>query len=67
MSFKIAKSTGDFQRRWNVLSLSFSERESLKCPQRDFYHNYLINNECLQHSGIDLQHLIKVTVSDFGD
>ena len=41
-------STGDFQIRWNVLSLSFSERESGKWPPglSDFYHNYLISNDC---------------------
>ena len=34
----------DFQMRGNVLSLSFSERESRKWPLglSDFYHNYLI-------------------------
>ena len=45
-------STGDFQIRWNVLSLSFSERESGQLPLglSDFYHNYLISNDCIQHS-----------------
>ena len=28
MALMIVMSTGDFQIRWNVLSLSFSERES---------------------------------------
>ena len=44
---------GDFQIRWNVLSLSFSERESGKWPLglSDFYHNCLISNDCVQHSG----------------
>ena len=33
-------SVGDFQIRWSVLSLSFSERESGKWPLglSDFYH-----------------------------
>ena len=46
-------STGDFQIRWNVLSLSFSERESGKRPLRlsDFYHNYLMSDDHTQHSG----------------
>ena len=46
-------STGDFQIRWNVLSMSFSERESGKWPLglSDFTINYLISNECIQHSG----------------
>ena len=49
----IVISTGDFQTRWNVLSLSFSERESGKWSLglSDFYHNYLISNDCIQHSG----------------
>ena len=53
MALLIVISTGDFQIRWNVLSLSFSERESGKRPLglRDFYHNYLISNDCIQHSG----------------
>ena len=44
MALIIVISTGDFQIRWNVLSLSFSERESRKRPLglSDFYHNYLI-------------------------
>ena len=54
---------GNFQIRWNVLSLSFSERESRKWPVglSDFYHNYLISDDCIRHSGKDnhLQHLIK--------
>ena len=32
MALIIVISTGDFQIRWNVLSLSFSERESGKWP-----------------------------------
>ena len=46
-------STRDFQIPWNVLSLSFSERESRKWPLglSDFYHNYLISNDCIQHPG----------------
>ena len=48
----IVISTGDFQIRWNVLSSSFSKRESGKWPLRlsDFYRNYLISNDCIQHS-----------------
>ena len=44
---------GDFQIRWNVLSLSFSERESGKWPLglSDFYHNHLIGDDCIRHSG----------------
>ena len=47
----IVISTGDFQISWNVLSLSFSERESGKWSLglSDFDHNYLISNDCLQH------------------
>ena len=43
-------STGDFQIRWNVLSLSFSERESGEWPLglSDFYRNYLISNHYIQ-------------------
>ena len=46
-------STGDFQIRWNVLSLSFCETESGKWPLglSDFHHNYLISDDCIQHSG----------------
>ena len=53
MSLIIVISTGDFQICWNVLSLSFSERESGKQPLglSDFHHDYLISNECIQHSG----------------
>ena len=45
-------STGDFQIRWNVMSMSFSERESGKWPLAlsDCYHNYLICNDFIQHS-----------------
>ena len=45
MALIIFKSTGDFQICWNVLSLSFSERESGRWPLglSDFYHNYLIS------------------------
>ena len=60
----IVMPTGDFQIRWNVLSLSSSERESGKWPLglSDFCHNYLISNDCIQHSGkiSHLQHLIKI-------
>ena len=40
MALIIVISTGDFQIRWNVLSLSFSERESGKWPLglSDFHH-----------------------------
>ena len=53
MAFIIVISTGDFQIRRNVLSLPFSERESGKWPLglTDFYHNYLISNDGIQHSG----------------
>ena len=53
MALMIVISTEDFQVRWNVLSLSLSERESKKWPLRlnDFYHNYLISNDCIQYSG----------------
>ena len=42
MALIIVISTGDFQIRWNVLSLSFSEKERGKWPLglSDFYHNY---------------------------
>ena len=52
MALIMVISTGDFQIRWNVLSLSFSDRESGKQPLglSDFYHNYLISNDCIQHS-----------------
>ena len=53
MTLIIVISVEDFQMRWNVLSLSFSERESGKWPLglSDFYHNYLISNDCIRHSG----------------
>ena len=53
MALIIVISTGDFQIRWNVLSLSFNERESGKWPLglSDFHHNYLISNDSIQHSG----------------
>ena len=49
----IVMSTGDFQRRWNVLSLSFSERESGNWALwlSNLYRNYLISNDCIHHSG----------------
>ena len=52
MALIIVISTGDFQIRWIVLSLSFSERESGKWPLglSDFYHDYLVSNDCIQHS-----------------
>ena len=45
MALIIVISTGDFEIRWNVLSLSFSEKESGKWPLglSDFHHNYLIS------------------------
>ena len=41
MALIIVISTGDFQIRWNVLSLMFSKIESGKWPLglRDFHHN----------------------------
>ena len=53
MTLIIVISTGDFQIPWNVLSLSFSETESRTWPLglSDFHHNYLIGNDCIQHSG----------------
>ena len=53
MALIIVISTEDFQIRWNVLSLSFSEIESGKWPLRlsDFYHNDLISSDCIQRSG----------------
>ena len=50
MALIIVLSTGDFQIRWNVLSLLFSERKSGKWPLglSDFYHNYLISDELKQ-------------------
>ena len=53
MALIIVISTGDFQIRWNVLSLSFNETESGKWPLElsNFRHNYLTSNNCIQHSG----------------
>ena len=53
MAHIIVISTGDFQIRWDVLSMSFSERERGKWPLglSDVYQNYLISNDCIQHSG----------------
>ena len=53
MALIIVISTENFQVRWNVLSLSFSERESGKWPLglSDLYQNYLISNACIQYSG----------------
>ena len=58
MALIIVMSTGHFQIRWNVLSLSFSERESGKLPLGlcDSYYNYLISNDCTQHSGNNFLH-----------
>ena len=52
MALIIVISTADFQIRWNVLSLSFSETESGKWPLvlSDFYHKYLMSNDCIQDS-----------------
>ena len=45
MALTIVISIGDFQIRWNVLSLSISKTESGKWPLglSDFHHNYLIS------------------------
>ena len=57
MPLIIVISTGDFQIRCNVLSLSFSERESGKWPLalNDFsLFDYVIISsviDCIQHSG----------------
>ena len=53
MALIIVISTEDFQIRGNVLSLSFSERESGKwfIGLSDFYHKYLVSDDCIQHSG----------------
>ena len=54
MALTVVIPTGDFQIHvhWDVLSLSFSKRESGKWPLglSDFYHNYFISNDCIQHS-----------------
>ena len=49
MALIMVISTGDFQIRRNVLSLSFKERECGKWALGlgDFYHNYLISNDCI--------------------
>ena len=68
MALMIVMSTEDFQIRWNALSLSFSERERGKWPLglSDFYRNYFISNDCIQHSGkIPFANLIKVTPTTF--
>ena len=53
MALTIVISTGDFQIRWNVLSLSFNEKESgeWSLGLSDFHRNYVITNDCIQHSG----------------
>ena len=69
MALIIVISTEDLQIRWNVLLLSFSERKSGKWPLglNDFYHNYLISSDCIQHSeDIQLQHLIKTIFHTVG-
>ena len=49
----IVISTGDFQNTLERTVLSFSERESGKWPLglSEFYHNYLISNDYIPHSG----------------
>ena len=47
MALVIVISTGDFQIRWNVLSLSFSESGKWSLGLSDFYHDYLISNDCI--------------------
>ena len=49
MALIIVLLTEDFRIRWNVLSLSFKEKESGKWPLglSDFYHKYLISDECI--------------------
>ena len=68
MALIIVISIEDFQIRWNVLLLSFSERECRKWPLglSDFYHNYLIcDYRNISYSALwkdnHLQHLIKTT------
>ena len=53
MALIIVIPTGDSQILWNVLSLSFNERENGKWPYglSDFHHNCLISNDCIHHSG----------------
>ena len=53
MSLIIVVPAGDVQIRWNVLLLLFSERESGKWSLglSEFYYNYLISDDCIQHSG----------------
>ena len=53
MALVIVIPIGNFQIRWNVLSLSFSEKDSGKWPVglSYFYHNYLISDYCIRHSG----------------
>ena len=53
MALIIVISTGDFQIRWNVLSLLFSERESGKwlLGLSDFIIIIFISNDCIQHTG----------------
>ena len=54
MALIIVISIGDFQIHWNVLSL-------WPFGLSHFYHNYLISNDCIRHSGkiTILQHIIK--------
>ena len=53
MALMIIISTGDLQMCWNVLSLSFREKESAKWPLRlsDISHNYVISDDCIQQFG----------------
>ena len=56
MALIVVISTGDFQIRWNVLSLSFSERESGKWPlglsDFSFFDCKILSViDCIQRSG----------------
>ena len=55
MALIIVISAGDFRIRWNVLSLSFSEREREReewpLGLSDFHRDYLISDDCIQYSG----------------
>ena len=62
MALIIVISTGDFQIRWNVLSLPFSERESGKWPLRlsDFYQKCLSSND--SNDSNDSNHSGKISI-----
>ena len=47
MALIIVITIGDFQIRWNVLSLSFSESGKWPLGLSDFHHNYLISDDCI--------------------